>query len=41
MITSGRPVDDIKKSWAYDLATFNKIRKRHLLYDDFEDLYNR
>jgi uncharacterized protein YbbC (DUF1343 family) len=41
MITSGRQIEDIKKSWAYDLATFNKIRKRYLLYEDFEDLYNR
>lgn len=35
-IESGTSIVDIKKSWQKDLDVFKKIRKKYLLYKDFE-----
>ena len=35
-ITEGMSEDAIRKSWAFDLEKFRKIREKYLLYDDFE-----
>ena len=35
-IKSGKSEEEIKKSWAPALGEFKKIRKRYLLYEDFE-----
>lgn len=35
-ILSGVSEEDIRKSWEKDLATYKKIRKKYLLYPDFE-----
>ncbi|HZI53651.1 MAG TPA: DUF1343 domain-containing protein, partial [Chitinophagaceae bacterium] len=35
-IKSGKSEDEIKKSWAPALSEFKKIRKKYLLYEDFE-----
>jgi uncharacterized protein YbbC (DUF1343 family) len=34
-IISGKSEEEIRASWANDLAVFNKIRKKYLLYEDF------
>lgn len=36
MIVSGRSEEDIRKSWAADIEAFKKVRKKYLLYKDFE-----
>ena len=33
---SGKTLDEIESSWESDITTFKKIRKKHLLYEDFE-----
>ncbi|MFA5781533.1 MAG: DUF1343 domain-containing protein, partial [Bacteroidales bacterium] len=35
-IISGTSEDDIRKSWQSDTDKFKKIRKKYLLYPDFE-----
>jgi uncharacterized protein YbbC (DUF1343 family) len=35
-IISGTPIDEIRVSWQEDLDKFKVIRKKHLLYEDFE-----
>lgn len=35
-IRSGNTAEAIRKSWENDLVAFKKIRKKYLLYDDFE-----
>ncbi len=35
-IVAGKSVEDIRKSWASDLEAFKKVRKKYLLYQDFE-----
>ncbi len=35
-IVEGKTVDEIKKSWEEDIIAFKKIRKKYLLYGDFE-----
>lgn len=35
-IEDGVPISDIKQSWQKDLGAFKKIRKKYLLYKDFE-----
>jgi len=35
-IIEGVPEDEIRKSWQKDLQEFKKIRKKYLLYEDFE-----
>jgi len=35
-ILSGTPIVDIKASWQDDLSAFKKIRKKYLIYPDFE-----
>jgi len=35
-IISGMSEDDIRKSWQADINNFKKIRKKYLLYTDFE-----
>jgi uncharacterized protein YbbC (DUF1343 family) len=35
-ITSGMTEDEIRKSWENDLLKFKEIRKKYLLYPDFE-----
>lgn len=35
-IMSGMAEDDIRKSWEADLTAFKKIRKKYILYPDFE-----
>jgi uncharacterized protein YbbC (DUF1343 family) len=35
-IIDGVPEDEIRKSWSDDLAAYKKIRKKYLLYPDFE-----
>jgi uncharacterized protein YbbC (DUF1343 family) len=35
-IISGMSEDDIRKSWQPDIDNFKKIRKKYLLYTDFE-----
>lgn len=35
-ITSGLSEEEIRKSWEQDLENFKKIRKKYLLYPDFE-----
>ena len=35
-IKAGKSEDEIRKSWQNGLEQFKKIRKKHLLYDDFE-----
>ena len=36
-IEKGAPDEDIRKSWEPNLSNFKKIRKRYLLYKDFEN----
>ena len=36
-IISGMPEEDIRESWKPQLAEFNKIRKKYLLYPDFNE----
>lgn len=35
-LKNGLPEEEIRSSWAHDIAEFKKIRKKYLLYDDFE-----
>lgn len=35
-IESGKDIDDITRSWQKDLKEFKKMRKKYLLYPDFE-----
>jgi uncharacterized protein YbbC (DUF1343 family) len=35
-IIEGAPEEEIRKSWQNDLQEFKKIRKKYLLYEDFE-----
>ena len=35
-LIEGKSVDEIKASWKEDLDTFKQIRKKYLLYEDFE-----
>jgi len=35
-IVAGKNVDDIRASWQPGLEAFKKIRKKYLLYPDFE-----
>jgi uncharacterized protein YbbC (DUF1343 family) len=35
-IKAGKSEEEIRKSWENDLNAFKKIRKKYLLYDDFE-----
>lgn len=35
-IRSGKTAETIRKTWENDLIAFKKIRKKYLLYDDFE-----
>lgn len=35
-IIAGKSVEEIRKSWAPDLEAFKRIRKKYLLYQDFE-----
>jgi uncharacterized protein YbbC (DUF1343 family) len=36
-IINGKSEQDIRASWSKDLEKFKKIRKRYLLYSDFEN----
>jgi len=35
-IIEGKSEGEIRKSWAFDLEKFKKIREKYLLYNDFE-----
>ena len=35
-ILAGKDIDEIKRSWQHDLKEFKKMRKKYLLYPDFE-----
>jgi uncharacterized protein YbbC (DUF1343 family) len=35
-VKSGQSEDEIRKSWEPALSNFKKIRKKYLLYPDFE-----
>jgi len=35
-IVAGKPEEEIRKSWEPELSEFKKIRKKYLLYEDFE-----
>lgn len=35
-IIEGKTAEEIRKSWEDDLLAFKKIRKKYLLYGDFE-----
>jgi len=35
-IASGTPIDEITASWQKDLDKFKLIRKKYLIYEDFE-----
>ena len=35
-ITSGMTAEEIRKSWSEDIAAFKEVRKKYLLYPDFE-----
>jgi uncharacterized protein YbbC (DUF1343 family) len=35
-VKSGKPENEIRKSWEADLKKFKNIRKKYLLYEDFE-----
>ena len=34
-IAAGKTEDEIRRTWIPDLITFNLLRKRYLLYEDF------
>ena len=36
MIINGKSADEIRKSWAGEVDAFKTIRKKYLLYKDFE-----